>query len=217
MKTLTLLFCLVLFCQLAQAEAPASPPYPPNYPPPPPEHGGACQVNYPGHVDLGGRRCVNQNAYSVTYNGYFHSDAPCVSDINQAMNVVRNEYACRRPSYHGYCALVSPGQLDRRNSRCVNQAAWGVAYNGFFFSTTPCFQSATAAIQSMENTWACTTPPQSGRCSLVNPGEPDRSNRRCVSQGAWGLTYNGYFISDAPCFQSVDEAVRSMLSNPACR
>src|SRR4051812_21302212 len=93
----------VLFCQLASAESQlTSPPYPPHYPPPPPPHGESCRLNYPGQTDFSGRRCINQNAFSVTYQGYFFSDAPCFTDVNQAEMAMRNEYVCRRPSNHGY-------------------------------------------------------------------------------------------------------------------
>ncbi len=112
---------------------------------------------------------------------------------------------------------MAPGQNDRRNSRCINPAAWGVSYLGYFYSTSPCYSNVSDAVRGMQATWACNTPPNRGLCHLINPGDTDRSNRRCVSQGAWGLAYNGFFISDSPCYQSADEAVRAMLANPACR
>jgi hypothetical protein len=179
---------------------------------------GECSLVPPGHSDKNNHSCVDSSAWGLAFEGYFFGDSPCFSSVDAAKQAMWNSYACRQAgSYYGSCNLVPPGTSDRSNHSCVDGTAWGLAYNGYFNGDSPCFSDVDAAMNAMVSSQACLQPAQRGRCSLLPPGLSDASGKSCVDGTAWGVTYSGSFISDSPCYSSVDAAMNAMNTDFACR
>jgi hypothetical protein len=179
---------------------------------------GECSLVPPGQSDKNNHACSDPSAWGLAFEGYFFGDSPCYSSVDDARSAMFNSYACRQAgSYYGSCNLVPPGTSDQNNHSCSDPTAWGVAFQGYFEGDSPCYSDADAAMQAMVGTNACTQPMQRGHCSLLAPGLSDASSRACSDPTAWGVTYNGSFISDSPCYSSVESAMEAMNSDRACR
>lgn len=116
----------------------------------------------------------------------------------------------------GSCSLIYPGQSDANNRSCTNPRAYGVAYMGYFMNERPCFTNVDDALNHMNASSACWEQSYVGNCAILFPGGSDFSGSSCLNEGAFGVTFNGYFISDRPCFGNVEDALATMRSTNAC-
>lgn len=179
---------------------------------------GYCQILFPGGIDQSNRRCADASRYAALYEGKI-LDNRCYKTIDEVFRKIEGSLICRMspPAQVRHCEIMGPGQRDVGRRFCNNPNFYAVTYDGHI-TDGRCFATADEALDQARYTKACRrrAPLRVGQCLLLNPGQTDQNNLKCVSRDFYAYTYSGHILG-GKCFATIDETLNEMRNNSLCR